>query len=83
MRKTLYKVLLVTAVLGVVFLSGCRSTEVILVHETTPTLLAQDVKAHVYVDVGGKLTRSDNKVVIKHGTAVMVLTAEEIEDMFK
>ena len=83
MRKTLCKALLVIAVLGIVCLSGCRSIKAVLVHETTPLVLAKDVKAYVYIEVDGKMVKADNKVVLKEGLVVMSLSAEEIEEMFK
>ena len=50
-----------------VFLTGCVQQRAILIPPGEPVQLAEPVKAHIFVEVDGKIVRSDNRVTIPAG----------------
>jgi len=50
-----------------VLLSGCGATRTVLIPPGEPVQLAEPVKAHIYVDVGGQRVRSESPVVLPEG----------------
>lgn len=58
--------ILLLTVFAVAFVSGC-GPRVVMVPEGEPVMLAEDVKAFVYVEVDGKTKRSRNRVTLHEG----------------
>lgn len=65
--RTLRLWLIVTLLCGIASVAGCVRRKVILVPAGEPVMLAEDVKARIYIKVDGKLVKSPNRVTIPAG----------------
>ena len=55
----------------IVLLSGCGGTRTVLIPPGEPVQLAEPVKAHIYVDVGGQRVRYESPVVPPEGVVLL------------
>lgn len=59
---------------------GCGGTRVVIVRETEPVQLAEDVAAHVYVQArDGQRVKSDRRVTLREGQWVATVPEAEPE----
>lgn len=63
---------------AILLLAGCTGPRVIIVPETEPVQLAEDVKAFVFVEgADGQRVRSGNRVVLHSGQWVATVPPED------